>query len=164
VRDDVNGLPELWNIDRLADYLSVSKPFVYRPLLSPGVRLRANGGGHHQLTGRAGPGGSATARIVRHSRPGRRGTTREAQAATAGTYGPPNRRAHASQRLVGEMDGTRQAVGSTRARGWLDPGLPDRTGVREGETGRTGPVCAVARSPGRPPTWLTTTCNRFTIR
>ena len=49
VRDDVNGLPELWDIDRLADYLSVSKRFVYRPLLSPGVRLRATGGGHHQL-------------------------------------------------------------------------------------------------------------------
>jgi excisionase family DNA binding protein len=29
-RDGVNDLPELWDIDRLAGYLSVSKHFVYR--------------------------------------------------------------------------------------------------------------------------------------
>jgi excisionase family DNA binding protein len=29
-RDGVNDLPELWDIDRLAGYLSVSKHFIYR--------------------------------------------------------------------------------------------------------------------------------------
>ena len=29
-RDGVNDLPDLWDIDRLAGYLSVSKHFIYR--------------------------------------------------------------------------------------------------------------------------------------
>ena len=36
-REDVNGLPLLWDIDRAAGYLSVSMHFVYPPLLPPGV-------------------------------------------------------------------------------------------------------------------------------
>ena len=45
-RDDVNDLPRLWDIDRLAGYVSVSKHSVRPPLLPPGVRRRATLGGH----------------------------------------------------------------------------------------------------------------------
>jgi hypothetical protein len=69
-RDDVNGLPELWDIDRLAGYLSVSKHFAYPPLLP---RCSSPGNPGRSPTGvLAGRGRSATVRIVRHSRRGRR--------------------------------------------------------------------------------------------
>ena len=134
-RDDVNGLPDLWDIDRLARYLSVSKHFVYPPLLPPSVRPRATRGGHQPAFWRDAAGRQRTKSFD---------TAAEADAADQrsrgtrdGRYRRPNW-AQASQRLVAEMDGSPRPrrVHSRQRR--IDPDLPDRTGVREDETSRAG--------------------------
>ena len=149
-RDDVNGLPDLWDIDRLARYLSVSKHFVYPPLLPPGVRLRATRGGHQPAFWRDAAGRQRTESFD---------TAAEADAADKrsrgtrdGRYRPTQLGAQASQRLVAEMDGNPSTSSG--------PLAPEDESIRTcqiepvfGKMRLAGPGCAVATSPGRTPTW-----------
>jgi hypothetical protein len=110
----VNGLPELWDIDRLAGYLLVSKHFVYRPLLSPGVRRVAAGavtnwrsGGTRQVGN--GPKSFDTAAEADAAR-----QEKLREQSWGGTADPTGRRLLSD--WWEKWMATRQVVGSTRAR------------------------------------------------
>jgi hypothetical protein len=111
-RDDVNGLPELWDIDRLAGYLSVSKHFAYPPLLprvfvagQPGAVTNRRSGGTRQV-------GNGPNRSTQPPRPTRQSGAEGAE--RRGTADPTGRRL-----LSGWWEkwmATRHVIGSTRAR------------------------------------------------